>query len=76
MQAVGLFVAKLIAVTLALFAARGNRGGKLLFSLLCTVSVISIVPSLSYEFVMSTELFLLSLVECPLKGLFCVSIVI
>jgi len=76
MQTLALLAAKLLLVCTALCAVQGSHLARLAFAFLCGSSLIAVGSTLPFECIASTRLFGLSFVECVLKALLLLSLVI
>jgi hypothetical protein len=63
-----LVLAKILWAGIGVTALRGFRRAQWLFSFLCGLSLVAIVPGLPVELNESLSVFMQSLVECLLKG--------
>jgi hypothetical protein len=65
---VALVLAKFVWVVIGVAAARGMKRAQWLFSFLCGLSLVAIVPALPVELNESAWIFTQSLIECLLKA--------
>ncbi|MEM5339246.1 hypothetical protein [Paraburkholderia azotifigens] len=63
-----LALAKIVWTVIGIAAARGIRRAQWIFSFLCGLSLVAIVPGLPVELHESTWIFTQSLIECMLKA--------
>lgn len=75
-ELVALWCAKLIGTLLALLAGLRVRWAENIFALICGLSVLAILPSLYTELSVSPIAFFCSLVECIVKAIAFVSLVL
>jgi len=65
---IALVLAKIVWVVIGVAAARGMKRAQWLFSFLCGLSLVAIVPALPVELNQSAWIFTQSLIECLLKA--------